>query len=272
MKAYELVDQTASNAPLPGLPQLIDVLGEDAFGPSLFKAVFDLVRPYHLTAFAFSGSAEPRVVFAENVGRRPVALDIATQYRKDYWRHDLANPVTLALPGRRPDGSWAIRTTASEIEYANYRTHCYTSVGLEDRISISEARHGQTVRINFYRCRGNAFSSEDAARILDSAKLLLALVRQHDHAASSSTLDCPGQYRTRLMSIAPSLSARELDVCVCIINGVTSEGIAIALNVSINTVFTYRKRAYARLGISSQNELIKLVLNGNAAEARRAHN
>jgi len=272
METYQLADQPGSSATLPGLAQLIDVVGDDAFAPSLFKSVFSLTKPDHLTAFSFAGDAEPRVIFAENIGRRPVAHDIARQYRKDYWRHDLANQITLPLEGRRLDGCWGVRTSASEIDHANYRTHCYTSAGLEDRISLSEARNGRTLRVNFYRYRGKAFCSEDAARIFDSAKLLLALVRRHDQEASAPALDSSDQCRMRLAAIAPSLPARELDVCVSIVNGVTSEGIALALNVSINTVFTYRKRAYARLGISSQNELVRLVLNKNAVPRRMLHN
>jgi DNA-binding NarL/FixJ family response regulator len=165
-----------------------------------------------------------------------------------------------------------VRTSASEIDHANYRTHCYTSAGLEDRISLSEARNGRTLRVNLYRYRGKAFCSEDAARIFDSAKLLLALIRRHDQEASAPALDSSDHCRMRLAAIAPSLPARELDVCTSIVNGVTSEGIALALNVSINTVFTYRKRAYARLGISSQNELVRLVLNNNAAPRGMLHN
>lgn len=271
MKAYQLTDRSVSSAPLPDLAQLIDFVGDDAFAPALFQSAFGLTKPDHLTAFSFSGDREPRVVVAENTGRLPVARNIASQYRRDYWQHDLANQVTLSPEGRKPDGSWGVRTSASEIEYANYRAHCYTSVGLEDRISIFEARGGDTVRVNFYRYRGNAFSDEDTARIFDSAKLLLALVRRHDKEVSASTTHSPEQCRTRLAAIAPSLPPRELDVCASIVNGVTSEGIALALNVSINTVFTYRKRAYARLGISSQNELVKLVLNG-ASLTRCRHN
>ena len=264
MKAHQLPDRPGSSVALPGLAQLIDAVGDEAFAPSLFKSAFSLTRPDHLTAFSFPGDADPRVIFAENIGRRPIARDIARKYRSEYWRHDLANQVTLPIDGRSRDGSWGIRTTASEIAYANYRAHCYTSVGLEDRISISETRNGRTIRINFYRNRGNAFSGEDADRIFDSATVLLALVRRHDHEASASRLDTSEECRLRLAEIAPSLTARELDVCVSIVNGVTSEGIALGLNVSINTVFTYRKRAYARLGISSLNELVKLALNRSA--------
>lgn len=262
MKAHQLADQRGSFVALPDLAGLIDAVGDDAFAPSLFKSAYSLTRPDHLTAFSFQGEAEPRVILAENTGRRPVAREVARRYRNEYWQHDLANVVTLPLNGRHRDGSWGIRTTASEIACANYRAHCYTSVGLDDRISISETRNGHTVRINFYRNRGNAFSSEDADRIFDSAKVLLALVRRHGRTTSAATLDTSERCRLRLTDIAPSLTARELDVCVSIVNGMTSQGIALALNVSINTVFTYRKRAYARLGISSLNELVKLALNG----------
>ena len=37
--------------------------------------------------------------------------------------------------------------------------------------------------------------------------------------------------------------------------------IALHLGISVNTVLTYRKRAYGRLKISCQNELLRLILN-----------
>jgi len=43
--------------------------------------------------------------------------------------------------------------------------------------------------------------------------------------------------------------------------GRNSEAIALALGISVNSVLTYRKRAYAWLGISSRNELIRLILS-----------
>jgi DNA-binding CsgD family transcriptional regulator len=66
--------------------------------------------------------------------------------------------------------------------------------------------------------------------------------------------------RERLRAVAPLLSPREVEVCVRIMLGVTSEGIGIDLGISRNTVLTYRKRAYARLKISSQNQLFRLVM------------
>ena len=65
----------------------------------------------------------------------------------------------------------------------------------------------------------------------------------------------------RLRLVAGSLPRRELQVCTLIASGTSSEGIALELGVSLNTVLTYRKRAYVRLGISSQNELLRLLLS-----------
>jgi len=64
----------------------------------------------------------------------------------------------------------------------------------------------------------------------------------------------------RLHALDGRLTRRELDVLARILSGLTSEGIALDLRVSVNTVLTYRKRAYGRLGVSSQAELFALCL------------
>src|SRR5882757_2373408 len=67
-------------------------------------------------------------------------------------------------------------------------------------------------------------------------------------------------FMQRLRTIAPGLPARELEVMALIAHGLSSHGIALELQISVNTVLTYRKRAYSRLDISTQNELMRLLL------------
>jgi DNA-binding CsgD family transcriptional regulator len=66
-------------------------------------------------------------------------------------------------------------------------------------------------------------------------------------------------FRRRLVALDRALTPRELDVCARTLIGLTAEGIALDLNIKKSSVFTYRKRAYARLGISSQNQLFRLL-------------
>jgi DNA-binding CsgD family transcriptional regulator len=56
------------------------------------------------------------------------------------------------------------------------------------------------------------------------------------------------------------LTVRERSVCLGILTGYTSEAMAINMSISINSVLTYRKRIYEKLGITSQNELFLLVI------------
>jgi DNA-binding CsgD family transcriptional regulator len=66
------------------------------------------------------------------------------------------------------------------------------------------------------------------------------------------------------------LTEREADVCARIVLGMSTTGIALDLRISKNTVATLRKRAYDRLGISSQNELFAICLGG-LVDTREMH-
>ena len=67
----------------------------------------------------------------------------------------------------------------------------------------------------------------------------------------------------RLTRIETNLTQREKEVCARILLGMSSEGIGLDLGIKMQSVLTYRKRAYARLNISSQNELFALCLSIN---------
>src|SRR5690606_4359226 len=97
------------------------------------------------------------------------------------------------------------------------------------------------------------------------ADLLLSLLEKHD-SLTRPPLECNDfrGYRKRVEQVAPCLSEREAEVCAGIALGMNSEGIGLTLGIKLSTVQTHRKRAYARLGISSQNELLKLLFNGPA--------
>jgi DNA-binding CsgD family transcriptional regulator len=86
----------------------------------------------------------------------------------------------------------------------------------------------------------------------------MPLLRRHaaDQRHAPATAE---DFEERLLAIAPDLTTREREVCALIALGVSSEGIGLRLGISLNTVRTYRKRAYTRLRISSHNELLRLA-------------
>nr|WP_052170984.1 helix-turn-helix transcriptional regulator [Massilia sp. JS1662] len=59
-----------------------------------------------------------------------------------------------------------------------------------------------------------------------------------------------------------ALTVRERQVCLEIMTGASTERAARRLGIGVNTVLTYRKRIYAKLGISSLAQLLLAVLAG----------
>jgi DNA-binding CsgD family transcriptional regulator len=241
------------------LPGLIEALGRPDFSQRLFQVARKFTDCHTVTSFAFGGSRSPRLLFAENVGDVPVSRRIAKKYIADYWRFDPVNLMaTDAVHGA------ACRTMmigADDIAHASYREHCYAAVKLDNRMTILRATEGNVIRVNIYRGRGNSAFDRGIEAIAAAGDTLIALLARHDVWAAMAEGGEDFEYLDRLRYICPSLPKRELEVCALIMRGFSSEAIALKLGISLNTVLTFRRRAYARLRISSQNELMRLVLS-----------
>lgn len=242
----------------PGGPRLIDAIGREEFSRTFFEVAHDMTRTRHLSAFAYTLRSPPRILIAEDDRGGAVSREIAQHYSEKFWKLDLANKVA-ASPPRSSDDSWCIRTSATEIADSEYQSRCYTSVGLMNRVCVSRVDHEQNVRLHFYTAFDRNFRENELANIFSLANVFIALLLKHVSVAHFNAPMTGDSFRDRLRRLPIDLPIREIDVCEGILQGVSSEGIALRLNVSINTVRTYRKRAYARLGISSQNELMRLT-------------
>lgn len=130
-----------------------------------------------------------------------------------------------------------------------YRDYYFNDLGLVDKISIMTASKEYRYYINLYRNRGRAsFQSEEtfAQSALDS--VIASLVTKHYDLNQS----------LRDEGSLAFLTTRERDVCQGILQAKKSEEIAYELGISVNTVVTYRKRAYEKLGINSRRALFSL--------------
>jgi len=58
-----------------------------------------------------------------------------------------------------------------------------------------------------------------------------------------------------------TLSRQETEVCDLIVYGLTTEGIAAEMGLSLSSIKTYRNRAYKKLDINSKSELFAMIIN-----------
>jgi DNA-binding CsgD family transcriptional regulator len=261
METYRLESsRSGGNSINRQIGDLIGKIGVPGFEPAFFKIMRDVTACEHLTAFASSPRTPPRLLCAVNRGATPVARTIAEKYLKQYWNHDPANHVGDRTASRSYE--MAVRVFSHDISHDAYRHDCYSAVDLVDRFSIIRHHGAETIRLNLYRsARRGRFGVADFTPVLESAAIMFALLAKHDaHRCADGGSGDSEVLARRLRQVMPQMTRRESDVCIGIMQGKSSEAIALALGISINTVLTYRKRAYARLGISSHNELMRLVL------------
>ena len=238
------------------MPELIPALGERRFGDALLRS---LRAGLPVGSFSmYRTGAAPAILCSASLG--------IPDTTRDCWRAYLSGPIasdrTLRVE-RSSDvaHSTAVRVlhiTANEVP-AEHRAKVYEAHGMAERVSVvQEEGTGSLFALNFYRhAHQRALTDAQIADFGRAAALLMALARKHVALLPADT----DAHLQRLRTLKPQLTARELDVCVRLLKGMTQEGIAADLGVSLPTVKTYRNRAFERLGIHFRSELFALMLS-----------
>lgn len=241
------------------LAPAVRALGTGAFATELLAALNREVVADHLSLMRFEDRQRPPVIeFAVWRGGEHVA-QVQRAYLDGLYRHD---------PNLRhvAQGPVLLRLHRDAIAVPEYRDACYLRPRLLERLTVATAEGSRLVALNLYhREQSGEFSNAEVEALARLAPLLGALASTHvgmlgTLLRSRSRADRAGALATRLHALDGRLTRRELDVLVRILLGMTTEGIALDLRISVNTVLTYRKRAYQRLGISSQSELFSLCV------------
>lgn len=128
--------------------------------------------------------------------------------------------------------------------------------------------HDVIYQLNIYRALNKgAFSKKEVARLQEVAPVIVNLIRLRLRFCTVDDFQKrPDQYmvsylKARGLTCFQTLSKRETEVCDSIASGLTTEGIAKQLKISLASVKTLRNRAYKKLNISSKSELFVILVN-----------
>jgi DNA-binding CsgD family transcriptional regulator len=219
--------------------------------------------------FVFRGEASPTplIVEVQSAEMRDVAYDTTEQYVSEGFSRDPNmrcakwNPQPLVYT-----------LDADQIQDRGYRYQYYESGGLAHELILIGNAGNVRYYSSFYRTEGQAgFSPEDQRALQEIANLTIQTLHRHTDftsagrclTAQAATSDDVPERRRRalehlrdvLLREPQNLSPREAQVCAAIVLGYSTLAISLNCGISINTVATHRKRAYAKLGICSQNDL-----------------
>src|SRR4029079_17677830 len=118
--------------------------------------------------------------------------------------------------------------------------------------------------------RADFFLQDEFELFRDMNDVISAAIVKHLRiAAISFPMEGDRVARSNLLSSierrAPHLSGREWEVCEGIARGKTTNAIAAELGIKFSSVLTYKKRIYEKLGVSTQRELLAIMLRDSTS-------
>ncbi|MGX1319996.1 DNA-binding CsgD family transcriptional regulator [Bradyrhizobium sp. USDA 377] len=239
-----------------------------AIGRSDFpKILIDTLRRQadvgHCMAFALSRGGAARCLL--DAGNIPIGGDLGAAYAGQFHQSDPNRDALFEGEGGAPI---MLPAFAPRMYGARYRKIFFQDSGIVDKCATAIWTGDTCFYVNFYRIAAQGrFSAAQRERLEAIAPAIAASVARHFQETAAPDQSLAALFATRAPLAA--LTPREREVCCRILEGFSSEAISQALGISLHSTLTYRKRAYERLGISSQSELFAIVLGLLAGSGRQ---
>lgn len=245
----------------PQLPDVIDAVGSNRFAPQMLAFLHAVCGAEHCAVFQL-GENSLREIAAESLdGSLEAHGQVALYLDQEYWRMD---PAIAKVREHAPSGEAMLIQVDTAKLAEHFRGVIYPCV--KKRIVISGRREGMLLALSILFTRCNDMPGNRATpHLIEIGDLLLSVIAQHasimlrrpNLALALASLPEIEQCLTGMTD----LPRREAEVCARILYGMSSLGIALELGISEGSVKTYRKRAYERLRIGSERELLKKYLS-----------
>ncbi len=248
------------------LSQCIDSIGTETFSRNLVGALKSIANFDYSVSFAYYQNEKPiclchtfspaeRVVFVDDYLKGPYLLD----------------PFFKACDRKVDTGLYRLRDIAPDRFYQSeyYRSY-YVQTGLAEEICYTVyLLNGVSVVISLMRSGDSSRFTAKEFRLLESVVPIVdSLAKRHwqdihhKFEAEPSGLETGenGSIIENTVSalFTPRITPRETQVVAQVLEGHSSDAIARSLGISVGTVRIHRRNIYAKLQISSQQELFSI--------------
>lgn len=249
------------------LADLIQTLGTGNFPAALSYFINRVVSFDNFIIIAYHKDHFPEILYQES-NDDSVYDQVNSHYVKAAY---LLDPFYKAVLSGIQTGVHRIFDLApDQFKQTSYFCEYYRETTLVDEISLyARLGHDTTLSACFGRDKtsGKQFNKTDLKRIKSYEALLSALCSQHwqsyqpKEGKNVSLPPITERLRNKMNEqYQISLSPRQAEVALYILQGHSSLSISLNLNISKETVKVFRKQLYAKCNISSQAELFALMM------------
>ncbi|MDX3895263.1 LuxR C-terminal-related transcriptional regulator [Pusillimonas sp.] len=239
---------------------LIDSIGGNDFADRLIDCLDLVCQVDHTSLFQLNESSLSVIAAISHDGGDLAAERVARYTTTGLWRFDPS--IHHIRQGLKAESQKSVKVNFDALSNL-FREKLYG--GLGDKIILSGVRKSVNYSLNLFRDESHSrFSREEINGLLQISGPLISIVAKHwetrtcrpSRALQASVADIQA-----CIAAQGLLATREQEVCARVIYGMCQSGIAIDLDVGEESIKTYRNRAYQKLGIGSQRELLTWYLS-----------
>ena len=245
------------------LGELIGHVGDAGFGRAILQYLNGVYDVGHVLIYSLTEERPLQIIGASASGGERLAR-ASQDFFKHYRQLDPLQPViNSAAAGDTPR---LIRAAAEAMPHRRLFDIMYGPGAVTERLILSGRAGAQRLAVSLIRPASyGPLDPEKSAQMLAVSPMLLAMIDKHAKlvrrsAQAANALSSLSEIESAFAGSAAGVPAREAQVCARIVYGMSTAGIALDLGVGAETVATYRKRAYQRLGVSGRHELIRWYL------------
>lgn len=247
----------STNSPAQVLQGLIGLIGQSDFESTLLSHLHLVVPAASYSIYQTGLGCAPELFMSASAG----IPDTTRQCWNAYLSGPYLRDTTLAPPNPASGDTMLCHITAREVP-AQHRVRVYEAHGVAERVSVVQHKNDSIFAINLYRHEHQRpFSDAHLCDFESLAPALIALAQKQIELTRprlGAGVRNTSFWIDRLQQAEKSLTTRELEVCARLLTGMTQDGIACDLGLSLATIKTYRNRAFARLNIHFKNELFAM--------------
>jgi len=239
---------------------LVSAIGTDRMGSSLLSYLSKRCGADHCAVFVMKPHALTNRIAASLDGTETARQRAQLLAASRYWRHD--EGLSHVRNAKQELG--LIHCDMNDLKSPQLRHEIYYDVA-ERLLLFGRPLAPSAIVISVVRTSGrNEFKDNHVNDLQNSTALLMAAVAKHieycdcreDAGRALSSLE----QIERCIHGTQLLTRREAEVCARTVYGMSTVGIAHALDVGEESVKTYRRRAYEKLGIGSSREVVSWYL------------
>lgn len=256
---------TLSAENVMSLTHLVNSLGSDDFELALYNFIADHEKSIVLYAFEIHDGMQVDALFT--ITSLENEMDIGKSISQEYASFGFTYDKVLQAQQAQPVGSANIITQYPQDCAKEFRRKYFEPLSIVEEIDFFQRREKQV----FYMgccAQYQSFDAVQALRIRALMPLVGGIFNQHliikrirNFFSRIGTSERKETIYKALLYSENELTKREALVCAEIACGYQTEAIALRLGISLHTVTTHRKNAYAKLKISSKNEIFLHCMN-----------